>query len=394
MKSVYTFGLLALVVAATPVLASVPFPAGDNIALKNSKRVLRPVVQDYRIAWGDFAFADINNTWVVGHINLYNTQDNSLLVLGKAGGSPAGAVVADELAWVAGWAPWTPQIGFEGDYIGYNEPITNGGIVYQISTGTFTHMDNPGEQWHFADVNANGILAIQDWDPFATVNVIDPGTFDGSDGSMVFRSANASTEFGTAPRMSGDTVAYNDDTASDYRRTMYDIGTNTESVIWTSPKANDLYPQKIQVDSTGNKLVLAVRDEASDDGFGGKLTQVIVYDVTAGTWSTLLNFEEGDEEPMLDGDYLVWQRKVGVGNNDIFGMYIPSGQVFHIAQGAANAQYPWVDGDTGLVAWIEPDGSGEDYAFDVHYTFLPAYVPEPASLGLLALGGLALLRRR
>lgn len=391
MKSVLKFGLVALIMAATPVLADVSLPAGDNIALKNSKRVLRPLVQDNRIAWGDFAFADVNDTWVVGYVNLYDTQTNTLKVLGRAGGDPNGAMVASELAWVAGWAPWTPQIGFEGDYIGYNEPLTMGGIVYQISTGTFTHVNNPGEQWHFADVNGNGLLAIQDWDPAMTTNLINPATFDGSDGSMVFRGSNASTEFGTAPRISGDTMAWNDDTADDYRRTMYNVATDTETVIWTSSKTTaTLYPQKIQVDSTGNKLVLAVRDESTTDGFGSKLTEVIVYDVATSTWSTLLNFAAGDEEPMLDGDYLVWQRKVASGNNDIYGMKISTGDIFPIATGSANAQYPAVDGNTGLVAWIEPDGSGADYSFDVHYTF----IPEPAGLGLLALGGLALLRRR
>ncbi|MCC7145507.1 MAG: PEP-CTERM sorting domain-containing protein [Phycisphaeraceae bacterium] len=385
-KSLLGLAILALV--ASPALAASPF--GDNLALKNSKRILRPVVQGNMIAWGDFAFADINNTWVAGFINLYDTQTNTLKVLGRAGGSPTGAIVAAELAWVAGWAPWTPQIGFEGDYIGYNEPITQGGIVYQVSTGTFTHINNTGEQWHFADVNGSGLLAIQDWDPAMTPNLINPATYDGSDASMVFRGSNASTEFGTAPRISGNIMAWNDDTADDYRRTMYNLATNTETVIWTSSKTTaNLYPQKIQVDSTGSRLVMAVRDETSDNGFGGKLTDVVVYDVAAGTWSTLLNMVAGDEEAMLDGDYLVWQRKVATGDNDIYGMEISTGRVFAIATGSANATLPWVDGSTGLVAWIEPDGTG-DYSFDMHYTF----IPEPATLSLLVLGGLGLLRRR
>ncbi len=395
---------MAAMVAATPAFAQ-NTPLGDNVAptAVGSTFGLRPVVQGNMIAWADYNAGVVGGGGTNGCIYMY---DVSTVTLNWVGTTDNNVWPADweEVSWTGVWAPWTPQIGLEGDYLYYaNIWSDNAESVrrYQISTGISTRYSNLGQQKHFADGNAAGMLVTQDWEGNMTAMLIDANTWDGNASSAAFTAH--SDEFGTAPRISGNTMVWQEDFAATEGIGMYDLGTATQSTILSFDRTptvdtdGDLVADKPalearfpQVSNDGSKVVTWVRHWDNRDANGQALTDIRVYDVATGVWTILVDQLGVDEQPYLDGDYLVWDRLVATGDHDIMAMEISTATIFTVDSGSRDARYPVVDGSTGLIAWAVDNPSLGSWNAAIHYT----YIPEPASLCLLALGGLALVRRR
>ncbi|MCC7146975.1 MAG: PEP-CTERM sorting domain-containing protein [Phycisphaeraceae bacterium] len=409
MKTKWILSIVLAAAVSAPAFAQTT-PLGDNIAptAVPSQFGLRPVVQGSMIAWGDYNAGVVGGSSVNGCIYMYDVNTAALNWVGTTDNNvwPADW---EEVSWTAAWAPWTPQIGLEGDYLYYSNIWSDNAESarrYQISTGISTRYSNLGQQKHFADGNAAGMLVVQDWEGNMTARLIDANTWDGTNASAVFSAQ--SNEFGTAPRISGNIMTWQDDHASAEGIGMYNLTTATQSMILSfdptptvditgdgiadKPALDARFPQ---ISNDGSKIVTWVNhwDNLLIDQAGSAndkpATDIRVYDVATGVWTVLVDQLATDEQPWIDGDYLVWDRFVAANNWDIMGMKISTGEVFVIDAGSRNARYASVDA-SGLVAWSVDNTSLGSWNGTIHYTM----IPEPASLALLALGGLALLRRR
>ncbi|MCC7203795.1 MAG: hypothetical protein IT441_01855, partial [Phycisphaeraceae bacterium] len=288
--------ILSLVLAAAvsaPAFAQTT-PLGDNIAptAVPSTFGLRPVVQGSMIAWGDFLGGVNGGNGLNGCIYMYDVNTAALNWVGTTDNNvwPADW---EEVSWIAPWAPWTPQIGLEGDYLYYNNIWSDNGESarrYQISTGISTRYSNLGQQKHFADGNAAGMLVIQDWEGNMTASLIDANTWDGNITSAAFTAH--SDEFGTAPRISGNTMVWQEDLPASDGIGMYDLGTATQSTILSldrtltvdtngdtiadKPALEARFPQ---VSNDGSKVVTWVRHWDNLGVNGQAKTDIRVYDV-------------------------------------------------------------------------------------------------------------------
>jgi len=102
------------------------------------------------------------------------------------------------------------------------------------------------------------------------------------------------------------------------------------------------------------------------------------YDLDSNTEFRVFLGQDDQEFPAIDGDIVVWKDEY----YGIRGKVLSTGELLNIGGGSA-AWYPAISGD--LAAWQSHSGNWDIYG---------AYVPEPATLGLLALGVLSLPRKR
>ena len=77
------------------------------------------------------------------------------------------------------------------------------------------------------------------------------------------------------------------------------------------------------------------------------------------------------------------------GHIEIYGYDLSTGNQFPICINGIYPSHPAISGD--LVVWM--DYRNDEY-LEGNYDIYGAYIPEPATLCLLAVGGLAVMRRR
>lgn len=87
----------------------------------------------------------------------------------------------------------------------------------------------------------------------------------------------------------------------------------------------------------------------------------------------------------ISGTKVVWREFINSGRQTIMGADLLTGQEFVVDDSPGAAFLPAIDGN--LVTWVKPVSSQDQALYG-------RMIPEPATLSLLALGGLCLLRRR
>ena len=92
----------------------------------------------------------------------------------------------------------------------------------------------------------------------------------------------------------------------------------------------------------------------------------------------------GQNDPAIDGRYVVWEDGRNGTDTDIWGYDLLTGEEFPIFQGPDSQGDPKISGN--LVVW-------ESYIPGEPARIWGAYIPEPASLALLAVGGALLAGR-
>ncbi len=116
----------------------------------------------------------------------------------------------------------------------------------------------------------------------------------------------------------------------------------------------------------------------------GRVAWYLTYDPGVyyydGNVTTQISEGYGDNVE-ISGERVVWDERVD-GVSQIFLYY--HGEVHQLTHGATNSRGPDIVGD--LVVWKTDNGPG--------YDIYKMVVPEPATMSLLALGGVAVLRRK
>jgi hypothetical protein len=129
---------------------------------------------------------------------------------------------------------------------------------------------------------------------------------------------------------------------------------------------------------SGNIVVWKKVVSVSAEIWACDLSNNTTFPIDVGVW--------GHAWPDIDGRYVVWgDGRNGGPTSLIWGYDLLTGVEFQISQGPAIAKYPRVSGN--LVVW-------ESYDVGEVGRVMGAYIPEPASVGLLALGGALLAARR
>lgn len=404
MKAKWILSMALAAALATPAMAFVINTAPDPglSAAGLAVDVMRPEVDGGRIAWG----TDIRPPAGQGGAYVYDTATNTLTNYGVVGGVGRTSV---------NWAPWSNQIGIAGQYMlaGFNiesvnlEGVGVTGLAADGTGGTNVVLNNiagdPIGHWdhHFGTVNSNGDVFWQGFTPTADqrllhMNLSAPGVVN-----VLYPGSGGGNEFGSNPYAAkySDRVVHLTITNNELR--VYDLGDATDYVVWSAADtaANPLYQgvRRTRISSDGNWGVfnnrLVAQTDQESDVFIGDFTNI-----ASPVWTNLTN--DGTtrhDDPVIekinaDQALLVYAvRDDGASKYRIEGAIVSGlasnapvmGTPFVIAaDDTANLVYPSTDGN--VIAWLN-QGIGQ-----VQYT----YIPEPASLGLLALGSLALVRRR
>ncbi len=173
------------------------------------------------------------------------------------------------------------------------------------------------------------------------------------------------------PVISGDTVVWWDSReAAGWSIYSYDLTTGVESFVHTPP-AIDVQPLDIDGD------VIVWEDQRN----GVLEADIYGYDLASGTEFLICGADGAQRMPVISGNLVAWMDKRS-GSWDIYAYDIATGTEMLVSAGPFTDGEPAISG--GIVVWEQWAGP------DIY----GAAIPEPATLSLLALGGLAMLRRK
>jgi beta propeller repeat protein len=132
----------------------------------------------------------------------------------------------------------------------------------------------------------------------------------------------------------------------------------------------------VEPDVSGNIIVW--RDHREEIGW-----DIWGVDLTTGTEFPICTNEAEQSAPAIEGGLVVWVDMRN-GDPDIYGYDLAKGVEFPICIAPGEQSFPAISGS--LVVW-DDNRSGPRNIYG-------AYIPEPATLALLAAGGVLALRRR
>jgi hypothetical protein len=343
------------------------------------------------------------------------------------------AAVAAPSAYIS-WAGWAMQTGISNEWAVYGGPPlgSNAGInVENLVTGAIINIPEvqSAGNYGFTDVNAYGDVVWVGWpeptDPvdqtsarIRYANVGAPGVI-----TTLAYTGNQG-EGGQRMRLSSDSdrLAFRDAQNSGsggLSASLYDLGTigpTPAGRYSTFTSDGDQRYYKSAIDDSGNWLVSNIRSVADNTS----KSDVVLINLNAaivpfpgpavvGAGQTYLTGDGSGglapthtrNDPSMDlinadTAIVVWGDNAS-GNYNIKGMFVTGlaagvpvpGKDFYITTGTRNRNNPDVDYCAAngqiLVTWL-----AEGSPLQIEYT----WIPEPASLSLLVLGGLALIRRR
>jgi len=314
---------------------------------------------------------------------------------------------------------WSPSADVAGNYAAFSGAPATLSQTYGINVFRFSDhavMNIPcGEvDEHLTSLNSAGDVLWQDW-----------GNTDGVAGVMYSSVASgtptAPVQLVTVPLGSAGTLrmraatdsrrfAYRPDNAAGSSLFVYDLAVPSNTQVFNQATDLDGAGRAVKaflpgIDDTGNWMVSNMRPLATQPGEVGQSSDIWLFNLNnlgavthvalSGNYAAVRNDPRMQQ---LDADtaIVVWGEDPSNTNSTfrVKAAYVTGlsstpvwGAPFQITDGTKNCNFPDVDVDEAgriVVAWSNATDATIEYTF----------IPEPASLGLLALGGLALLRRR
>lgn len=415
MKSILS-GLALLVTAPAMAVTLVPGPI-QSIPNTYNISLQRPAVSDYRI----IASSAGMGSYAGGvQSQLYNVTTNVLTPVGS------GTVLDNpQVNWAVGPLGYAQNnhVGIAGSWVaagGSASSNVNGSSLtnklWFLNGGSSLRAGGQSSNEHFSDIDRNGKAIWTRWNDavggtgFALMYQDLANNPGGSPTVLVSSDPlspvyNAQYNDSSCPNIADDgsgKIAWSSTTAGKSHY-IYDLNTMTNYTVYNNPAAGNVLRNRISDD--GNWTVWNERG-ASTQGTSNR-SDIMLLNVSNPGSPVVYNLTNDlaklREDPNIEiyGDntaIIVWGERDSAqiaGNYEIKGMVVSNlsgtptpGPIITLASEVGrDLRYP--DIDKNLIAWARNPN-----AVNVETYTQYMLIPEPASLALLALGGLALIRRR
>ena len=286
--------------------------------------------------------------------------------------------------------------GWSGSY--YN--------IFRYDAGTTVNLTNYPAHEDSPDINGTRVVWYRSWeiycyDGVTVQRITNNTTYDqtpavsdskvvwvgndgGGDTEIFLRDLSAGTTTQLTvngvddrkPRISGDKVVWWQGLGGPNDQVMLYDGTSTYQITpigSTFHNGGGRSP-----DISGDYVVYVGNDGGNDD-------DIFLYDISTGLTTQLTNTTYTEITPRISGSGVVWTGVTPGSDYEIFYHDLLTDETWQLTDNDGLEQrWPQISGTH--IAWRGFDG--------VDYEIYSTTVPEPATLGLLLMGGLVLLRRR
>ncbi|MCC7145474.1 MAG: PEP-CTERM sorting domain-containing protein [Phycisphaeraceae bacterium] len=391
--------LLAAVTSQGWAVTLVPGTVIDVTPTYNT-RLGRPAVDSYRIIAAGVAAGGVQS-------QLYNVSTGVLTPFGS------GTVLDNpRVDWAVNPSGFLQNnmVGIGGDWVAAggahdSSSLTNKGWFANTATNTTYRTGGVSDNEHFFDVDAAGNAIWLHWN--------NNGTYDLKWQNLISNPAGPAVTLFTTPNDNSSISANIADdgsgkitwsgTTSDKTHYIFDLNTMTNYTVYTGG-AGTGNAVRSRISDDGNWIVWNERSAATQGSSNRAdiILQNVANPASPGLAINLTNdVAKVREDPtieIVDADtaIIVWGERdsfLVAGNYSIMGAVVTGllstpvmGAVVPLASEASvDLRFPDIDGN--LIAWARAPGAA---GAKTQYML----IPEPASLSLLALGGLTLARRR